>query len=67
MKLNLAAVPILAALFFAAPMIVSADATTTGSGSTLSSPVLVAYHSAHRRHHRHRRHRHPRVSAASSL
>jgi hypothetical protein len=59
MKFNLTALAVLAATLAAAPTIASADATTTGSGSTLASPVLTAYHDVHHRHHRHHRHRHP--------
>jgi ABC-type nitrate/sulfonate/bicarbonate transport system substrate-binding protein len=69
MKFNLAALAILTAAFAAAPMIASADATTTGSGSTLAAPIMTAYQDGYRRHrHHHHRHRHPHaVSAATAL
>jgi hypothetical protein len=67
MKFNLAALAVLAASLAATPTIASADATTTGSGSTLASPMLTAYHGVHHRHHRHRRHRHPGMSAATGV
>jgi hypothetical protein len=66
-KFNLAALAILAATLSAAPNIASADATTTGSGSTLASPMLTAYHGVHRRHHRHHRHRRHGMSAVTGL
>jgi glycerol dehydrogenase-like iron-containing ADH family enzyme len=67
MKFIIAALAILAAAFVAAPTIASADATTTGSGSTLAAPILTAYHDVRHRHHHHRRHRHPHaVSAAGA-
>jgi hypothetical protein len=66
MKFKLAALAILAATLSAAPMIASADATTTGSGSTLASPMLTAYHGVHHRHHRHHRHRRHRIGAATA-
>jgi len=69
MKLNLTALAMLTIGLAAAPVIASADATTTGSGSTLAAPILTAYHDAHRRHHHHhRRHRHPHaMSTATGL
>jgi hypothetical protein len=69
MKFNLAALALLATVLVAAPLIASADATTTGSGSTLAAPILTAYHDVHRRHHHHhRRHRHPHaMSTATGL
>jgi hypothetical protein len=67
MKFNLAALAVLAAVLAAAPAIASADATTTGSESTLAAPMLTAYHGVrHRRHHHHRRHRHPHLTSAAT-
>lgn len=64
MKFNVAALAVLAATLSTAPIIASADATTTGSSSTLASPMMMSYHGKPHRHHRHRRH--PRDSTASS-
>jgi hypothetical protein len=50
----------LAAVISVAPTIASADAATTGSGSTLVSPFMTAYHGERHRHHRHHHHRHRR-------
>jgi hypothetical protein len=66
MKFNLAALAVLAVSLSAAPMIASADATTTGSGSTLASPMLTSYHGARRGHHGHYKHHHRRHHAVSA-
>jgi hypothetical protein len=67
MKFNLAALATLTVVLASAPMIASADATTTGSYSTLSSLSPVSYHGAHYRHHRHHRHRRHRMDATAAL
>lgn len=67
MKISLAVLAV-TALLSAAPMMASADATTTGSDSTLASPLLTSLHEAHHQHHRHHRHRrHHGVSATTGL
>jgi hypothetical protein len=66
MKFNLAALAVLAATLAAAPTIASADATTNGSGASLASPTLTAYHGVRHRH-RHHRHRRPHMSATTGL
>jgi len=59
-KLNLAALALLAATLVGTPIMASADATTTDSGSAWDALISVqqgANH-GHHRHHRHRRHGH---------
>jgi hypothetical protein len=66
MKFNLAALAVLAATLAAAPTLASADAITTGTGASLASSNLTAYHGVRHRH-RHRRHRRPHMSATTGL
>jgi hypothetical protein len=56
-KLNLSILAALTVMLAGAPMIASADATTTGSESTLSSPLSFE-HGVHHHHHHHPHHRH---------